>query len=328
MEGIWHLLCLSTVQQLQHPKPRQRRPAVCVTVKVPCRLFCGKCAPWGGWCRSQKVRHWFHMYPQLITDGERAGNLMSLSFSGLKEDQAASLCQLRPLGPDPRCRRRRRRLIYKVAPLTVSSTRRPALTHPEAPELTAVAGESGQRRECEKEQESAAPSRDQVSCRVSVPPPPSHPAPDNNTSYLNSTPQMEPQVHEVQFGVKPTICYWKCVQAWIIVTCFGGIWWSFPNNCVQIDESSIFLCGKKWRRIKISPPIVILMFYVWHVYTLKFQSEVRLAENYDVFISKAQLDSILVNYTRSGSLLFRKLVWPFITTMTMFQWLQITSWIW
>lgn len=34
----------------------------------------------------------------------------------------------------------------------------------------------------------------------------------------------------------------------------------------------------------------------------------RLAENYDVFISKAQLDSILVNYTRSGSLLFRKLV--------------------
>lgn len=39
-----------------------------------------------------------------------------------------------------------------------------------------------------------------------------------------------------------------------------------------------------------------------------FQSEVRLAEDYDVFISKAQLDSILVNYTRSGSLLFRKLV--------------------
>uniref|UniRef100_A0A3Q2PY42 Si:ch211-220f12.4 n=1 Tax=Fundulus heteroclitus TaxID=8078 RepID=A0A3Q2PY42_FUNHE len=37
-------------------------------------------------------------------------------------------------------------------------------------------------------------------------------------------------------------------------------------------------------------------------------SDVRLAEDYDVFISKAQLDSILVNYTRSGSLLFRKLV--------------------
>lgn len=39
-----------------------------------------------------------------------------------------------------------------------------------------------------------------------------------------------------------------------------------------------------------------------------FQSEVRLAEDHDVYISKAQLDSILVNYTRSGSLLFRKLV--------------------
>lgn len=35
----------------------------------------------------------------------------------------------------------------------------------------------------------------------------------------------------------------------------------------------------------------------------------RLAEDYDIFISKAQLDSILVNYTRSGSLLFRKLVY-------------------
>lgn len=46
----------------------------------------------------------------------------------------------------------------------------------------------------------------------------------------------------------------------------------------------------------------------WWVYLILFQSEVRLAEDYDVFISKAQLDSILVNYTRSGSLLFRKLV--------------------
>lgn len=130
---------------------------------------------------------------------------MSLSFSGLKEEQAASLCQLRPLGPDPRCRHRRRRLIYKVAPLTVSSTRRPALAVPEASALTAAAGESGQRGECERERESAAPSGDQVSCRVSVPLPHSNPAPDNSTSQLNSTPQMEAQVHEVQFGVKQTI---------------------------------------------------------------------------------------------------------------------------
>ena len=39
-----------------------------------------------------------------------------------------------------------------------------------------------------------------------------------------------------------------------------------------------------------------------------FKLEVRLAEDYNVCIPKAQLDSILVNYTRSGSLLFRKLV--------------------
>uniref|UniRef100_A0A672GEI5 Si:ch211-220f12.4 n=1 Tax=Salarias fasciatus TaxID=181472 RepID=A0A672GEI5_SALFA len=46
-------------------------------------------------------------------------------------------------------------------------------------------------------------------------------------------------------------------------------------------------------------------------------SEVRLAEDYDVFISKAQLDSILVNYTRSGSLLFRKLVCAFFDDTTL-----------
>ncbi|KAM9807775.1 BEN domain-containing protein 7 [Neosynchiropus ocellatus] len=45
--------------------------------------------------------------------------------------------------------------------------------------------------------------------------------------------------------------------------------------------------------------------------------DVRLAEDYDVFISKAQLDSILVNYTRSGSLLFRKLVCAFFNDATL-----------
>uniref|UniRef100_A0A3P8S3Y2 BEN domain containing 7 n=1 Tax=Amphiprion percula TaxID=161767 RepID=A0A3P8S3Y2_AMPPE len=48
-----------------------------------------------------------------------------------------------------------------------------------------------------------------------------------------------------------------------------------------------------------------------------YKSEVRLAEDYDVFISKAQLDSILVNYTRSGSLLFRKLVCAFFDDATL-----------
>ncbi|KAK7151844.1 hypothetical protein R3I94_008254 [Phoxinus phoxinus] len=41
------------------------------------------------------------------------------------------------------------------------------------------------------------------------------------------------------------------------------------------------------------------------------EPEVQLAEDYDIFIPKAQLDSILLNYTRSGSLLFRKLVCAF-----------------
>uniref|UniRef100_A0A8C4ZGA7 BEN domain-containing protein n=1 Tax=Gadus morhua TaxID=8049 RepID=A0A8C4ZGA7_GADMO len=40
-------------------------------------------------------------------------------------------------------------------------------------------------------------------------------------------------------------------------------------------------------------------------------------EEYDVFIPKAQLDSILLNYTRSGSLLFRKLVCAFFDDSTL-----------
>ncbi|XP_061438257.1 BEN domain-containing protein 7 isoform X2 [Rhineura floridana] len=45
--------------------------------------------------------------------------------------------------------------------------------------------------------------------------------------------------------------------------------------------------------------------------------EVQLAEGFDVFMSKSQLDSILVNYTRSGSLLFRKLVCAFFDDKTL-----------
>ncbi|XP_073085375.1 BEN domain-containing protein 7 isoform X4 [Manis javanica] len=47
------------------------------------------------------------------------------------------------------------------------------------------------------------------------------------------------------------------------------------------------------------------------------QPEVQLAEGFDVFMPKSQLDSILSNYTRSGSLLFRKLVCAFFDDKTL-----------
>lgn len=43
----------------------------------------------------------------------------------------------------------------------------------------------------------------------------------------------------------------------------------------------------------------------------------QLAEGFDVFMPKSQLDSILANYTRSGSLLFRKLVCAFFDDKTL-----------
>ncbi|XP_066446007.1 BEN domain-containing protein 7 isoform X2 [Eleutherodactylus coqui] len=45
--------------------------------------------------------------------------------------------------------------------------------------------------------------------------------------------------------------------------------------------------------------------------------DVQLAEGFDVFMPKSQLDSILSNYKRSGSLLFRKLVCAFFDDKTL-----------
>uniref|UniRef100_A0A3P8S3S4 BEN domain containing 7 n=1 Tax=Amphiprion percula TaxID=161767 RepID=A0A3P8S3S4_AMPPE len=127
-----------------------------------------------------------------------------------RQEQTASPCQPRlGPGPTPRRRPRKRRPIYKVAPVAVTSTRRAALSPLKASPLQAAPAESGKREECEKDS---------------------------------------------------------------------------------------------------SPP---------NIHPISSDSEVRLAEDYDVFISKAQLDSILVNYTRSGSLLFRKLVCAFFDDATL-----------
>uniref|UniRef100_A0A3P9CW24 BEN domain containing 7 n=1 Tax=Maylandia zebra TaxID=106582 RepID=A0A3P9CW24_9CICH len=130
-----------------------------------------------------------------------------------KQERAASPSQPRlGAGPSPRHRPRKRRPIYRMAPLSVFSTRRAGLAPLDASLLKAAPVESVKKRECEKQ--------------------------DSSTT----------------------------------------------NN---------------------------------HPISSDIPSEVRLAEDYDVFISKAQLDSILVNYTRSGSLLFRKLVCAFFDDATL-----------
>ncbi|KAA0715162.1 BEN domain-containing protein 7 [Triplophysa tibetana] len=71
----------------------------------------------------------------------------------------------------------------------------------------------------------------------------------------------------------------------------------------------------------IPDPFPSLQTLPSHYHVTRGQSttepEVQLAEDHDVFISKAQLDSILLNYTRSGSLLFRKLVCAFFDDATL-----------
>ncbi|XP_034541969.1 BEN domain-containing protein 7 [Notolabrus celidotus] len=157
-----------------------------------------------------------------------------------KHEQAASLCQPRlGQGPPPRCRPRKRRPIYKVAPLTVSSTRRAAPAPLEASLYRAASSEAGKREVCKKEENSTTSNSHPICREISVLP---SPLPVNKAHSPLLNPVREPQLLE---------------------------------------------------------------------------SEVRLAEDYDVYISKAQLDSILVNYTRSGSLLFRKLVCAFFDDATL-----------
>ncbi|KAM3609389.1 uncharacterized protein V6R79_013958 [Siganus canaliculatus] len=156
-----------------------------------------------------------------------------------RQELAASSCQLR-LGPGPAThhRARRRRPIYRVAPLTVCSSGKDTLKPLVVSPLTAAPAESRKSKECEKEQDSSNPPVP----GICVPPTHNNPKTVNNKDSLH--------LH-------------------------------------QLKES------------QLSEP------------------EVRLAEDYDVFISKAQLDSILVNYTRSGSLLFRKLVCAFFDDATL-----------
>ncbi|XP_078112171.1 BEN domain-containing protein 7 [Sander vitreus] len=160
-----------------------------------------------------------------------------------RQEQATSPCQPRlGPGPAPRCRPRKRRPIYKVAPLTVSSTRRAALAPLEASPSIAAPAKSGKSEECEKEHGLSTPNSHPVCSEVSVLPSQKNPVTVNN--------RHNPVLNQLRG----------------------------PHS---------------------------------------LESEVRLAEDHDVYISKAQLDSILVNYTRSGSLLFRKLVCAFFDDATL-----------
>lgn len=111
-----------------------------------------------------------------------------------RQEQTTSPCQPRlSAGPAPRRRPRKRRPIYKVAPLSVSSTRR--AINP----LKAVATESGKSVECEKQQDASTPNSHQFSSIVTVLPSQNDSVTGNNThnSVLNHL--REPPTLEVTY---------------------------------------------------------------------------------------------------------------------------------
>lgn len=176
----------------------QSHPAACVTVRAPCRRFCKNYVPWGGWCRLKKVSEWSH----IDCEKEKVWkyNLLLRSPASLeRQEQTASPCQPR-LGPGttPRRRPRKRRPIYKVAPVTVSSARRAALNPLDASPLTAAPADSGKGEESEKDSSTA--SSHPVPSELSMLPPQSNPVTVNHTQQSPLLNQLrEPQSIEVTY---------------------------------------------------------------------------------------------------------------------------------
>ena len=140
---------------------------------------------------------------------EKNKTCYSLFLASLeRQEQAASPCQPRlGPGPAPRCRPRKRRPIYRVAPLTVSSTRRAALDPLEASPLGAASAESEKREPCEKGKDSSTPNSQTVSSGVSVLPPQSNPATVNNTHSPLMSQLREPQSLEVMYIMCSCVFY-------------------------------------------------------------------------------------------------------------------------
>lgn len=117
-----------------------------------------------------------------------------------RQELTASPCQPRLCpGPIPRCRPRKRRPIYKVAPLTVSSARRASPGPPETSPLIAAPAETGKGKDCEKEQDSSTHNCHPGSSGVSVLPPQNKPATVNSTHSTLLNQLREPQSLEVMF---------------------------------------------------------------------------------------------------------------------------------
>lgn len=154
--------------------------------------------PWGGWCRRKKVSEWTKL---TLWDRNRKRErwkhnvLLSFLASLERQEQAVSPCQPH-LGPGlaPRRRPRKRRPIYKVAPMTVSAVRRAALIPLDA---SAAPAEPGRREESEKKRDSCSSRSHPISSEGSVLPPQNNPVTVNDTHSPLLNQLKEPQLLEV-----------------------------------------------------------------------------------------------------------------------------------
>lgn len=118
-----------------------------------------------------------------------------------RQEQTASSCQPRlGSGPAPCRRPRKRRPIYKVAPLSVSSIRRSGLSTVGESPLIVTPAESGKREDDDKDQNSNIPNSHPLSSEVLLQPPHKNSVTVNNThsSLQFSNQRREPHATEEQ----------------------------------------------------------------------------------------------------------------------------------
>lgn len=124
--------------------------------------------------------------------------LLCLLASLERQEQAVSPCQPRlSPGPAPRRRPRKRRPIYKAAPLTVSAARRAALIPLEASPLIALHAQTKKGDESEKKQEPCSHSRHPIASEGSVVTPQNNPETGNSTDSPVLSQLREAQLSEV-----------------------------------------------------------------------------------------------------------------------------------
>ncbi|XP_076128827.1 BEN domain-containing protein 7 [Alosa pseudoharengus] len=217
---------------------------------------------------------------------------------GTQEKQVALSNSCSARCPVTRKRARKRRPVHRVAPLNKPSSGAAPSSQP----LTNPLPDSSEQRERTVLDPMAPTTSSPAPSFVTTPASLYSPITGPNSAEVQQACQAT-QMHALRYLYYDNLnhCKYACILLWDIISII-----TFPYLAKDLWN------GSSWLHFKSVDTV-----WRWRLCQDTCQPEVQLAEDYDVFIPKSQLDSILVNYTRSGSLLFRKLVCAFFDDTTL-----------